>query len=151
MNPAEGDVPGLPADLPDPAVAPDLPEAPAGPGDAEAPAAVDPDAATQAPEVPLLTIRGGLPPVVADAAGVAELVTRFRSGSGPVAVDAERASGYRYSQRAYLIQLRREGVGSVLIDPIPLGSVPNLALAPLSSALCGRTVRRCPCRSTACP
>jgi ribonuclease D len=135
MTPAEGDVPGLPADLPDPAVAPDLPEAPAGPGDAEAPAAVDPDAATQAPEVPLLTIRGGLPPVVADAAGVAELVARFRSGSGPVAVDAERASGYRYSQRAYLIQLRREGVGSVLIDPIPLGSVPNVALAPLSRAL----------------
>jgi ribonuclease D len=35
-----------------------------------------------------------------------------------VAVDAERASGYRYSQRAYLVQLRRAGAGSALIDPI---------------------------------
>ena len=32
------------------------------------------------------------------------------AGTGPVAIDAERASGYRYSSRAYLIQLRREGV-----------------------------------------
>ena len=39
-------------------------------------------------------------------------------GTGPVAVDAERASGYRYSQRAYLVQLRREGAGTVLVDPI---------------------------------
>ena len=42
------------------------------------------------------------------------------AGSGPVALDAERASGYRYSQRAYLVQLRREGAGSALIDPIAL-------------------------------
>jgi ribonuclease D len=34
-----------------------------------------------------------------------------------VALDAERASGYRYSARAYLIQLRREGAGTSLIDP----------------------------------
>lgn len=39
-------------------------------------------------------------------------------GEGPVAVDAERASGYRYGQRAYLVQLRRNGAGTVLIDPI---------------------------------
>ena len=31
---------------------------------------------------------------------------------GPVAIDAERASGYRYSQRAYLVQLRRAGAGT---------------------------------------
>jgi ribonuclease D len=43
-------------------------------------------------------------------------------GTGPVAVDAERASGFRYSQRAYLVQLRRAGAGTALIDPIPLGS-----------------------------
>jgi ribonuclease D len=44
----------------------------------------------------------------------------LRSGSGPVAVDAERASGYRYGQRAYLVQLRRAGSGTGLIDPVPL-------------------------------
>jgi ribonuclease D len=37
-----------------------------------------------------------------------------------VAVDAERASGYRYGQRAYLVQLRRAGSGTGLIDPVPL-------------------------------
>jgi ribonuclease D len=44
----------------------------------------------------------------------------LRAGSGPVAVDAERASGYRYGQRAYLVQLRRAGSGTGLIDPIAL-------------------------------
>jgi ribonuclease D len=37
-----------------------------------------------------------------------------------VAVDAERASGYRYGQRAYLVQLRRAGAGTGLVDPVPL-------------------------------
>ena len=45
------------------------------------------------------------------------MVARVAAGTGPVALDAERASGYRYSPRAYLIQLRREGSGTALIDP----------------------------------
>ncbi len=68
--------------------------------------------------VPLLEPREGVPPVVADEAGLAEVIAAFAAGSGPVAVDAERASGYRYGQRAYLVQLRREGAGSALIDPV---------------------------------
>jgi ribonuclease D len=44
----------------------------------------------------------------------------LRRGTGPVAVDAERASGYRYGQRAYLVQLRRQGSGTGLVDPVPL-------------------------------
>ncbi|MGH3313520.1 MAG: HRDC domain-containing protein [Streptomyces sp.] len=68
--------------------------------------------------VPLLAPREGIPPVTADAAGLAEVTAAFAAGTGPVAVDAERASGYRYGQRAYLIQLRREGAGSALIDPV---------------------------------
>ncbi|MCF6472960.1 ribonuclease D [Nonomuraea sp. MG754425] len=67
---------------------------------------------------PLLEPREGIPPVVADAAGLDRVVERFAAGSGPVAVDAERASGYRYGNRAYLVQLRRAGAGSALIDPI---------------------------------
>ena len=46
------------------------------------------------------------------------LCRRWPPGTGPVAIDAERASGYRYSARAYLIQLRREGSGTALVDPI---------------------------------
>ncbi|MEV0821209.1 ribonuclease D [Nonomuraea rubra] len=67
---------------------------------------------------PLLEPRDGIPAVIADAAGLAEVVARFAAGSGPVAVDAERASGYRYGNRAYLVQLRRAGAGTALIDPI---------------------------------
>ena len=66
----------------------------------------------------LLAPRDGVPPITSTSAALAELVARFAAGTGPVAVDAERASGYRYSQRAYLVQLRRRGAGSALIDPI---------------------------------
>ncbi len=68
--------------------------------------------------VPLLEPREGIPPVIEDPAGLARVVRAFAEGAGPVAVDAERASGYRYSGRAYLVQLRRTGAGSALIDPI---------------------------------
>jgi ribonuclease D len=51
------------------------------------------------------------------------------AGRGPVAVDAERASGYRYGQRAYLVQLRRAGVGTVLIDPVAFEGLHVLAPA----------------------
>ncbi|GAA2670065.1 ribonuclease D [Streptomyces lunalinharesii] len=62
---------------------------------------------------------------------LAEVVAAFAAGRGPVAVDAERASGYRYGQRAYLVQLRREGAGSVLIDPVGCPS-----LAALGDVIC---------------
>jgi ribonuclease D len=55
-----------------------------------------------------------------DAAALPRAVERLAAGTGPVAFDAERASGYRYSQRAYLIQIRRAGSGTLLIDPIAL-------------------------------
>ncbi|MCB5165554.1 ribonuclease D [Streptomyces bambusae] len=68
--------------------------------------------------IPLLEPRDGIPPVVADEDALARVIAAFAAGTGPVAVDAERASGYRYGQRAYLVQLRREGAGSTLIDPV---------------------------------
>jgi ribonuclease D len=70
--------------------------------------------------IPLLAPRDGLPPVVDTSTQLVEYAEALRGGSGPVAVDAERASGYRYGQRAYLVQLRRNGSGTGLIDPIPL-------------------------------
>jgi ribonuclease D len=59
-----------------------------------------------------------MPPVIETGAALAEATERLAHGQGPVAVDAERASGYRYGQRAYLVQLRRDGAGTMLIDPI---------------------------------
>ncbi|PJN39314.1 ribonuclease D [Streptomyces sp. CB02959] len=81
--------------------------------------------------VPLLEPREGIPPVTAAGEALTEVVAAFAAGRGPVAVDAERASGYRYGQRAYLVQLRREGAGSVLIDPV---GCPDLAT--LGGAIC---------------
>ena len=43
-----------------------------------------------------------------------------------MAVDAERAHGFRYSQRAYLIQLRRRGAGTHLVDPTTFGEPADL-------------------------
>nr|WP_202519488.1 ribonuclease D [Streptomyces sp. SID1034] len=76
-----------------------------------------PDDVDKAP-IPLLEPREGIPPVVATEEALAEVVAAFAAGTGPVAVDAERASGYRYGQRAYLVQMRREGAGTTLIDPV---------------------------------
>ncbi|MER0448921.1 ribonuclease D [Streptomyces sp. Edi4] len=76
-----------------------------------------PDDVEKAP-IPLLEPREGIPPVVATDDALAEVVAAFAAGTGPVAVDAERASGYRYGQRAYLVQMRREGAGTALIDPV---------------------------------
>ncbi|WP_436945489.1 HRDC domain-containing protein [Streptomyces sp. SudanB25_2051] len=76
------------------------------------------DGAAASEPIPLLEPREGVPPVVADAEALARVVEAFAAGTGPVAVDAERASGYRYGQRAYLVQLRREGAGTALIDPV---------------------------------
>ena len=59
-----------------------------------------------------------MPPVVDTEEALAEATGTLAHGYGPLAVDAERASGYRYGQRAYLVQLRRAGAGTVLIDPI---------------------------------
>ena len=70
--------------------------------------------------IPLHTPRDGTPEPITAPDELAAVVAGLARATGPVAVDAERASGYRYSQRAYLVQLRREGYGTVLIDPIPL-------------------------------
>jgi ribonuclease D len=87
------------------------------------------------PETPLLTLRDGLPAVVEDASDLARTIEAFRAAHGPFAVDAERATGYRYSQRAYLLQLRRAGAGTALIDPVPFGPVPNESMRALSEAM----------------
>lgn len=75
---------------------------------------------------PLTAPRDGVPVPVTTATALAAAVERLAGGTGPVAADAERASGYRYSQRAYLVQLRREGAGTVLIDPLPLPDLSSL-------------------------
>ncbi|MET7685384.1 ribonuclease D [Streptomyces sp. NPDC005423] len=87
-----------------------------------------PDDVEPAP-IPLLEPREGVPPVITDEDALAEMIAAFAAGSGPVAVDAERASGYRYGQRAYLVQLRRAGAGTALIDPVACPDLSGLGEA----------------------
>lgn len=84
------------------------------------------------PQAPRLELRDPLPPVVDTPELLRETCERIAAGTGPIALDAERASGYRYSQRAYLVQVRREGSGTHLIDPIAFDS-----LVPLDTAFDG--------------
>lgn len=55
-----------------------------------------------------------------------EAVDLIADGTGPIAIDAERASGFRYSQRAYLIQIFRRGAGTFLFDPPAVGRFDEL-------------------------
>ena len=67
---------------------------------------------------PLLSPAGGVPDLIESEIAFSEAIEKLSKLTGPIAVDAERASGYRYSARAYLIQIKR-GSEIFLIDPIP--------------------------------
>jgi ribonuclease D len=73
---------------------------------------------------PLLAPEGGVPELVETSESLGEVLSQLKLGSGPIAIDAERASGYKYSARAYLIQIKRKGGGLHLIDPIAVGESP---------------------------
>lgn len=70
---------------------------------------------------PLLAPAAGTPAVIETEASFKLALAELAKGTGPFAVDAERASGYKYSARAYLIQIKRNSGGLHLIDPIPFG------------------------------
>jgi ribonuclease D len=88
----------------------------------------------ESPEpVPVLHApRDGTPDVITTQAALDDAVAHLAAADGPVAVDAERASGYRYGQAAYLVQLRRADGPIVLLDPVA-----RLDLTGLASVLDG--------------
>lgn len=65
---------------------------------------------------------GGTPDLIDNLSSLRTAISQLASGEGPIAIDAERASGFRYSARAYLIQLFRRSGGLHLIDPIAINS-----------------------------
>lgn len=67
--------------------------------------------------------RDGVPLVIETQSGLERAAAAIAAGTGPAGVDAERASGFRYGQRAFLVQIRREGSGTWLIDPEPFGNL----------------------------
>ena len=82
--------------------------------------------------IELDTPRDGVPLVIQTLEGLERAAHAIAGGTGPAGVDAERASGFRYGQRAFLVQIRREGAGTWLIDPEPFED-----LAVLGEALRG--------------
>lgn len=78
---------------------------------------------------PLLEPRDGIPAISnGDVESLAQIIN---SHTGPIAVDTERAMGIRYSNRAYLIQLKRADSEIILLDPIGIED----QLSPLVSAM----------------
>lgn len=70
--------------------------------------------------------------MVTDDAGMRRASELIRGGEGPFGVDTERASGFTYSNRAYLVQVFRRGAGTFLFDPVDITD-----FAPLADALVG--------------
>jgi ribonuclease D len=90
---------------------------------------------TEPEPTPLLHPADGLPNLSVTVGQIAAAAKLLDAGHGPFAVDAERASGFRYSNRAYLIQIRRADAGTVLIDPVSHGADPLTALRPVAEVL----------------
>ena len=117
----------------DPTNTPAEPTEPAEATDPTDPTEPDAGVEEEAPEpAELLRLADGLPTITDTEDSLAQACADLAAGTGPIAIDAERASGYRYSGRAYLIQLRRAGSTTWLIDPIAFDS-----LAPLQAVLDG--------------
>ncbi|QUR67099.1 HRDC domain-containing protein [Mycobacterium spongiae] len=96
---------------------------------AASPASAEPD------PTPLLHPANGVPDLAVTASQIEAAAALLGRGNGPFAVDAERASGFRYSNRAYLIQIRRAEAGTVLIDPVSHGEDPLTVLRPVADVL----------------
>lgn len=66
-------------------------------------------------------------------AAVRDAADQLACGTGPIAVDTERASGFRFDDRAWLVQLRRTGAGTHLVDPATVPDAGAL-MAPVMNA-----------------
>lgn len=81
---------------------------------------------TDNPEL-IVQPRDGIPRIIDTPKGLDAARRALDTGTTPVALDVERALGFRYGSNPYLIQIRREGVGTFLIDPIALPDLSVLA------------------------
>jgi ribonuclease D len=73
-----------------------------------------------------LTIDRGTHRVIDTREGYQAATKLLAAGTGPIGIDAERASGFTYSQRAYLIQIYRRDAGTFLFDPPQIGDFSEL-------------------------
>lgn len=70
--------------------------------------------------------------LITDNEGLARAAAELAAASGPVGVDAERASGFTYGSEAYLVQVFRRDAGPYLFDPTGITD-----FAPLADAIRG--------------
>jgi ribonuclease D len=91
--------------------------------------------ADESTAVPLLAPADGVPELAVTTDQILAAAELLAAGHGPFAIDAERASGFRYSNRAYLVQIRRAGAGTVLIDPVNHGENAGMVMAPVADVL----------------
>ena len=73
--------------------------------------------APESPELPILQKPRADVHFISDQHQLADAVATLAASKGSIAIDAERASGFKYSQRAYLVQIRAANTDIFLIDP----------------------------------
>lgn len=66
--------------------------------------------------------REGVPEVIDTLEDFHLACERLAQSQGPLAADAERASGFRYGHEDWLVQFKRDGAGIMLFDPIALAT-----------------------------
>ncbi|MEJ5927124.1 HRDC domain-containing protein [Corynebacterium sp. H128] len=81
--------------------------------------------------IPLLQPRDGLPAVAHSPTEFQTAAAQLAQGRGPIAIDTERASDFRFDDRAFLVQLRRQDAGTILVAPEPDRSAFSAAFAPV--------------------
>lgn len=74
--------------------------------------------APESQELPLLQNPRANVHFITNQSQLSDAVATLASSKGSIAIDAERASGFKYSQRAYLVQLRATDTDIFLIDPV---------------------------------
>lgn len=77
------------------------------------------------------TPSSGIPSLINTSEAFLEAAEALSQGQGPIAIDTERASGFRYDDRAFLVQVRRRGVGTLLFAPEGHRSEFSAALSPV--------------------
>ena len=92
--------------------------------------------APEAPELPLLQAPRAKVHLITNQNLLGQVVEAIASTRGAIAIDAERASGFKYSQRAYLVQIRASNTDIFLIDPAASPEVvPSKEFAEIASLM----------------
>lgn len=74
-------------------------------------------------ELPTATLSAPLPPLIVKPQDLEAAANALASSPEPLALDTERSGGYTYANETCLLQLRKEGVGTFLVDTL---AIPNL-------------------------